>query len=62
MGILTKLVKYGIVFALGYYLGSGGCNPGYDYKKSSDLEQEVMKYEQNISKRPEYARVFFKQS
>ena len=62
MGILTKLVKYGIVFALGYYLGSGGCTPDYNHKKYSNLEQEVLKYEQNISKGPEYARVFFKQS
>jgi hypothetical protein len=62
MGILTKLVKYGIVFALGYYLGSSGCTPNYNHKKYSNLEQEVLKYEQNISKGPEYARVFFKQS
>jgi len=62
MGLIRRLIKYGIVFALGYYLGSGGCTPGYDHKKYSNLEQEVLKYEQNISKRPEYARVFFKQS
>lgn len=62
MGVMTKLIKYGAIFALGYYLGSGGCSPGYKSKSFSNLEQEVMKYEQNISKKPGYARVFFKQS
>lgn len=44
MGIVTKLIKYGLVFALGYYAGSG-C----DVQKFSKLE-EVVKYEQNIDK------------
>lgn len=61
MGLIRKVIKYGIVFALGYYLGSGGCTTNYD-KKYSNLEQEVLKYEQkNIGKGPEYARVVFEQ-
>ncbi|MDP2909029.1 MAG: hypothetical protein Q8N77_04465 [Nanoarchaeota archaeon] len=46
MGIVTKLIKYGLVFALGYYAG-GGC----DVQKFSKLEQEVVKYEQNIDEK-----------
>lgn len=61
MKLIRKVIKYGIVFALGYYLGSGGCNTSYDNRKHSSLEQEVLKYEQDISKKPGYARIFYKQ-
>ena len=55
MGIITKVIKYGIVFATGYYLGLGGCDSHSSriYKKPSWLEQEVMKYEQKIDKSQE---------
>lgn len=48
MGIVTKFIKYGLVFALGYYVGSGGC-ANVQSKKISKLE-EVMKYEQKTSR------------
>lgn len=45
MGIVTKIIKYGLVFALGYYVGS--CSA--EQVKYSKLE-EVVKYEQNFVK------------
>ena len=48
MGIVTKLIKYGVVFAAGYYIG-GGCTHALP-SKFSKLEQEVVKYEQKIDK------------
>lgn len=45
MGIVTKFLKYGIVFAAGFYLGYG-CE--YKLPNPSKLEQDVVKYEQKI--------------
>jgi len=39
MGIISKALKYGIVFLTGYYIGAGGCS---DYlKEKSNLEKKV---------------------
>lgn len=39
MGLINKLVRYGIVFIAGYYIGAGGCS---DYmKEKSNLEKKV---------------------
>lgn len=62
MGIIIKIIKYGVVFAAGYYLGSGcAYKPPRSYtpEKPSKLEQEVMKYEQENSKSPETKSRFF---
>lgn len=56
MGIITKIIKYGAVFAAGYYLASCTCKP---YTKLSGLEQEVVKYEQKIGKDQEIRARFF---
>lgn len=39
MGIVSKAIKYGTVFMIGYYLGTGGCS---DYPKQDNLEKKVM--------------------
>lgn len=51
MGIITRLIRYGAVFAVGFYLGSGCAykQPNY-HTKLSNLEKEVTKYEQKIDK------------
>lgn len=37
--MVSKIVKYGIVFAIGYYVGTGGCS---DYlKEKGNLEKKV---------------------
>lgn len=55
MGIITKIIKYGLVFALGYYVGS--CST--QHIKYSKLE-EVVKYEQNFVKGQE--AIFYQRS
>jgi len=60
MGIITKLIKYGVVFAVGYYTGSGcSCAKIPEFSK---LEQEVVKYEQKIDKNWYETRFFSKKS
>lgn len=44
MGLVTKIVKYGTIFAVGYYLGS--CSPNIQHLKT---RKEVVKYEQKIA-------------
>jgi hypothetical protein len=39
MPILSKTIKYGTVFVIGYYLGAGGCS---EYNKENKLEKKVM--------------------
>lgn len=60
MGILIKIIKYGLVLATGYYLGSG-CDykPLMKYNNYSKLEQEVIKNEKKISKNQETRAKFF---
>lgn len=40
MRIISRIMKYGIVFALGYYIGAGGCSD-YLKEKSNNLEKKV---------------------
>lgn len=48
MGVVSKAVKYGTIFIIGYYLGAGGCS---DYQKQNNLEKKVTEeYNGGISK------------
>lgn len=40
MGIISKALKYGIVFITGYYIGMGGCSE-YLKEKQNNLEKKV---------------------
>ncbi len=40
MGTASKIIKYGIIFMIGYYVGTGGCSD-YLKEKQGNLEKKV---------------------
>lgn len=51
MSIVTKVIKYATVFAIGYYLGNCSANAESRLEKVIKYDQqEVIKYEQNFIK------------
>ncbi len=41
MGVISKTIKYGLVFITGYYIGTGGCSD-YLKDKANNLEKKVV--------------------
>lgn len=40
MGLVSKTLKYGIIFIAGYYIGMGGCSD-YLKEKQNNLEKKI---------------------